>query len=77
MSGCDSVLGFDGHREEAAEFYVSLLPGSKITKVWRTPAETPSGPEGMVLTVDFKLAGQAFQGLNGDFNFQRRGVVRH
>ena len=37
-------LWFDGNAEEAAEFYVSLLPDSQITKVWRTPAETPSGP---------------------------------
>ncbi len=64
-------LWFDGNAEEAAEFYVSLLPDSRITKVWRSPAETPSGPEGMVLTVDFTLAGQPFQGLNGgpDFKF--------
>ena len=31
-------LWFDGNAEEAAEFYVSLLPDSRITKVWRTPA---------------------------------------
>jgi predicted 3-demethylubiquinone-9 3-methyltransferase (glyoxalase superfamily) len=64
-------LWFDGNAEEAAEFYVTLLPGSHVDKVWRSPAETPSGPEGMVLTVDFTLAGQPFQGLNGgpDFRF--------
>ena len=28
-------LWFDGNAEEAAEFYVSLLPDSRITKVWR------------------------------------------
>ena len=50
---------------------MSLLPDSRIEKVWRSPAETPSGPEGMVLTVDFTLGGQRFQGLNGgpDFAF--------
>lgn len=64
-------LWFDGDAEEAAELYVTLLPDSKVTKVWRSPAETPSGPAGMVLTVDFTLAGQRFQGLNGgpDFTF--------
>src|SRR5215218_2207625 len=46
-------LWFDGNAEEAAGFYVTLLPGSHVDKVWRSPAETPSGPEGMVLTVDF------------------------
>ena len=64
-------LWFDGNAEEAANFYVKLLPDSHVVKVWRSPAETPSGPAGMVLTVDFTLAGQQFQGLNGgpDFKF--------
>jgi predicted 3-demethylubiquinone-9 3-methyltransferase (glyoxalase superfamily) len=64
-------LWFDGNAEEAAEFYATLLPDSHVDKVWRTPAETPSGPGGAVLTVDFTLAGQPFQGLNGgpDFRF--------
>ena len=65
-------LWFDGTAEEAAEFYTSLLPDSRVEKVWHSPAETPSGPAGMVLTVDFTLNGQRFQGLNGgpefDFN---------
>jgi len=56
-------LWFDGNAEEAAELYVGLLPDSRITKVWRAPAETPSGPEGMVLTVDFTVGGQQLQGL--------------
>ena len=58
-------LWFDGKAEEAAEFYTSLLPDSRVDKVWRSPAETPSGPAGMVLTVDFTLNGQQLQGLNG------------
>lgn len=64
-------LWFDGKAEEAAEFYTSLLPDSRVDKVWRSPAETPSGPAGMVLTVDFTLNGQQLQGLNGgsDFSF--------
>ncbi len=64
-------LWFDGNAEEAAEFYASLIPESHVDNVWRSPAETPSGPAGMVLTVDFTLAGQRFQGLNGgaDFTF--------
>jgi predicted 3-demethylubiquinone-9 3-methyltransferase (glyoxalase superfamily) len=64
-------LWFDGNAEEAASFYVTLLPDSQVDNVWRSPAETPSGPAGMVLTVDFTLAGQQFQGLNGgpDFRF--------
>ena len=64
-------LWFDGNAEEAAELYTSLLPNSTIDNVWRSPAETPSGPAGMVLTVDFTINGQRVQGLNGgpDFTF--------
>ena len=64
-------LWFDGNAEEAATFYTGLIPDSRIDKVWRSPADTPSGPAGMVLTVDFTIAGQQVQGLNGgpDFRF--------
>ena len=64
-------LWFDGKAEEAANFYVSLLPDSRIDNVWRSPADTPSGPEGMVLLVDFTVAGQQLQALDGgpDFRF--------
>ena len=64
-------LWFDGQAEEAAEFYTTLLPDSRVDRVWRTPADTPSGPAGTVLTVDFTLGGEQFQGLNGgpDFAF--------
>ena len=71
MSKITPCLWFDGQAEEAANFYVSLLPDSHVDNVFRSPAETPSGPAGMVLTVDFTVAGQPFQGLNGgpDFTF--------
>jgi predicted 3-demethylubiquinone-9 3-methyltransferase (glyoxalase superfamily) len=64
-------LWFDGNAEEAADFYTTLLPDSHVDKVWRSPAETPAGPPGIVLTVDFTVGGQRFQGLNGgpDFTF--------
>ena len=68
-------LWFDGDAEEAAGFYVTLLPDSKVIKVWRSPAETPSGPAGMVLTVDFTLAGQQFQALNGGPEFRFNEAV--
>jgi predicted 3-demethylubiquinone-9 3-methyltransferase (glyoxalase superfamily) len=63
-------LWYDGKAEEAASFYVSLLPDSRIDRVWRTPADTPSGPTGTVLVVDFTLNGQRFQGLNGGPEFR-------
>lgn len=68
-------LWFDGTAEEAANFYVTLLPDSRVDKVWRSAAETPSGPAGMVMTVDFTLAGQKFQGLNGGPEFRFNEAV--
>ena len=52
-------LWFDTQAEEAAEYYCSLFPDSRIVDVLRTP-----GPE-TVLTVDFELQGKRFTGING------------
>lgn len=46
--------------EEAARFYVSIFPDSRIDRVTALPAESPSGPPGSVQIVDFTLAGQRF-----------------
>jgi predicted 3-demethylubiquinone-9 3-methyltransferase (glyoxalase superfamily) len=70
MSKIAPCLWFDGAAEEAASFYVSLLPDSRVDKVVRSPADTPSGPEGSVLVVEFTLAGQRFIGLNGGPQFR-------
>ena len=69
MSKITPCLWFDGVAEEAANFYVSLLPDSRIDKVQRSPADNPSTPEGAVLVVEFTLAGQPFMGLNGGPQF--------
>jgi len=58
-------LWFDGQAEKAARFYVTLLPDSRIDRVFRSPADTPSGRAGSVLTVEFTLAGRSYLGLNG------------
>ena len=63
-------LWFDGNAEEAAGFYASIFPDTHVDRVWRSPAETPSGPAGMVLTVDFTLLGSRVQGLNGGADFR-------
>jgi predicted 3-demethylubiquinone-9 3-methyltransferase (glyoxalase superfamily) len=63
-------LWFNGNAEEAARFYTSLFPNSRIDGVNRSPAETPSGPKGMVLTVDFTLDGNSYIGLNGGPEFK-------
>ena len=71
LSKISPCLWFNGQAEEAATFYTGLFPDSRILNVDRSPAETPSGPKDMVLTVDFALGDQTFIALNGgpDFTF--------
>ena len=69
MSKIAPCLWFDGKAEEAATFYVSLLPDSRIDRVMRSPADNPSTPKGAVLVVEFTLAGQGFLGVNGGPQF--------
>jgi len=71
MDKISPCLWFDGKAEEAARFYTSLFPNSRIDAIHRSPGETPSGPKDMVLDVSFTLAGRSYIGLNGgpDFKF--------
>jgi predicted 3-demethylubiquinone-9 3-methyltransferase (glyoxalase superfamily) len=64
-------LWFDGTAEQAAEFWTSIFPDSRIDRVNHAPADSPGGPKGYVVTVDFSLFGQPFTGINGgsDFTF--------
>jgi len=64
MQKVTPFLSFDGQAEEAARFYVSLLPDSRIDRVTRSPIDTPGGPTGTVLMVEFTLAGTQFFALN-------------
>lgn len=79
MTDVRTVLWFDGRIEEAAELYVSLLPGSAITDVMRIPGdENPwpgEAPPGEALTVDFTLGGSPFQLLNGGPQFAQSEAV--
>jgi predicted 3-demethylubiquinone-9 3-methyltransferase (glyoxalase superfamily) len=63
-------LWFDTQAEEAAEYYTSIFPNSKIVDVSRYGAAGPR-PEGMVMTVSFVLDGEEFVALNGgpEFSF--------
>jgi predicted 3-demethylubiquinone-9 3-methyltransferase (glyoxalase superfamily) len=68
-------LWYDGDAEEAAAFYVSLLPGSRIDQVIRSPADNPSSKKGEVLVVEFTLAGQRYSALNGGPQFKFNEAV--
>jgi predicted 3-demethylubiquinone-9 3-methyltransferase (glyoxalase superfamily) len=65
MSKISPCLWFKNEAEEAAKFYVSLLPGSRIDRVQKNVVDSPGGKAGTVLMVDFTLAGQRFLALNG------------
>jgi predicted 3-demethylubiquinone-9 3-methyltransferase (glyoxalase superfamily) len=70
MSKISPCLWFDGEAEEAAKFYVSLLPDSRIEKVQKNTIDSPAGKAGSVLVVEFTLAGQRFMALNGGTRFE-------
>jgi predicted 3-demethylubiquinone-9 3-methyltransferase (glyoxalase superfamily) len=70
MSKISPCLWFDGEAEEAAKFYVSLLPDSRIDRVQKNPVDGPAGKAGSVLVVQFTLAGQEYMALNGGTRFE-------
>ena len=61
-------LWFDTEAEEAAGFYCSIFPNSKITAVSRYPEGGPR-EAGMVMTVSWVLDGEEFTGINGGPEF--------
>ncbi len=61
-------LWFDTEAEQAAEFYTSVFPDSKILSKALYPEGAP-GPVGTVMTVDFEVNGQRFVGINGGPEF--------
>jgi predicted 3-demethylubiquinone-9 3-methyltransferase (glyoxalase superfamily) len=57
-------LWFDRQAEEAAAFYTSTFPNSKVVKTSRYGEGAPM-PAGTAMTVEFQLDGQTFIALNG------------
>ena len=58
--------------DEAARFYASIFPDSRVDSVTSLQTESPSGPPGSVKVVNFTLFGQRFQAMSAgphhDFN---------
>jgi len=65
MSKITPWLWFAHEAKEAAEFYVSILPDSRIVRVVHYPVDTPGGSAGSVAVVDFTIAGHRVAALNG------------
>ena len=53
-------IWYNTEAEEAAKFYTSVIPNSKMGDVTPLMAESPSGPPGSVKIVEFTLLGQPF-----------------
>ncbi len=75
MSKIAPCLWFDGEAEEAARFYTSLLPNSRVDHVQKNVTDGPAGEAGTVLVVAFTLAGQRFMALNGGTRFEYTHAV--
>jgi len=69
MQKITPFLWFDGQAEEAAVFYASIFPRSRIVSISRY-GEAGPGPKGSVMTVEFELDGQEFIALNGGPQFK-------
>jgi predicted 3-demethylubiquinone-9 3-methyltransferase (glyoxalase superfamily) len=73
MQKITPFLWFDTQAEEAANFYTSIFPRSKIGKVARydeAGAKASGQAAGSVMTIEFELDGQRFVGLNGGPHFK-------
>ena len=57
-------LWYAKEAEEAARFYCSIFPDSRVDRVTPLLSDTPSGPAGSVTVVDFTLFGQRFQAIS-------------
>jgi predicted 3-demethylubiquinone-9 3-methyltransferase (glyoxalase superfamily) len=68
MPSTTPCLWFDTQGEDAANFYVSVFPNSRILEVARY-GEAGPGPAGQVMTVDFELDGTRYIALNGGPEF--------
>lgn len=63
-------LWYENDAEAAARFYAETFPDSSVGAVHRAPGDYPSGKEGDILTVEFRVLGVACVGLNGGPTFQ-------
>jgi len=62
-SGIHPFLWYAKEAEEAARFYASIFPDSRVDRVTAMQSESPSGPPGSVKIVDFTLFGRRFQAM--------------
>jgi len=64
MKKITPFLWYAKEAEEAAAFYASIFPNSRVTRVTSLPSESPSGPPGSVKVVEFVLFGESFVAMS-------------
>lgn len=64
MQKITPFLWYSNEAEEAATFYSSIFPDSRVVRVTAMPSESPSGPPGSVKVVEFVLFGQPFTAMS-------------
>lgn len=64
MQKITPFLWYSTQAEQAANYYASIFPDSRVTRVTSMPSESPSGPAGSVKVVEFVLFGQAFLAMS-------------
>lgn len=80
MQKITPFLWYSAQAEEAAQFYASVFPDSRVERVTAMQSDSPSGPPGSVKVVDFVLCGQKFCAMTagsppGTFNHAISFVV--
>ena len=64
MQKITPFLWYAKEAEEAAAFYTSIFPNSRVRRVTAMQSESPSGPPGSVKVVEFELFGQPFTAMS-------------
>ena len=70
MSKATICLWYEHAAEDAARFYASVFPDSRVGAVHRAPTDYPDGKAGDALVVEFVVAGISCVGINGGPRFK-------
>ncbi|MGA1279437.1 MAG: VOC family protein [Candidatus Nanopelagicaceae bacterium] len=65
-----TCLWLDGKAREAATFYTSIFPDSRLKDNWIAPTDTPGNRQGEEIVVEFEMFGRPFIALNGGPQFK-------
>ena len=70
-----TCLWFNGNAREAATFYTSIFPDSRLADNWLAPTDTPGNAQGDEVVVNFTIFGTPYIGLNGGPQFPHTQAI--